>query len=301
MADADLIVGLEVTGPVVGRPGPGVKVASIGVDQYAKANFQNFEPYSAPDMTIVGDAQSSLPYLTEAVRKRIGSMRKSKLDERERFWRDKHFAAREAALEAAARGWNHSPLTTARLYMDTYNAIKHRDWSMVSLDRFQSSWGSRLWPINRYHQFHGSSGSAAIGYGAPASVGAALGHRDNGVLPVNFQRDGDLMFYPGALWTAAHHNVPLLCVMHNNRAYHAETMIVQRTAAERRRGLDGSARVGTVMDDPAIDFAGLARSLGVWSAGTIHDPGELAPALKRALQVVDAGEPALIDVYCPGR
>ena len=135
----------------------------------------------------------------------------------------------------------------------------------------------------------------------PASVGAALGHKEAGRLAVNFQRDGDLMFYPGALWTAAHHNIPLLSVMHNNRAYHAETMIVQRTAAERRRGLDGSSRIGTVMDDPAIDFSGLAKSLGVWSTDTITDPKDLAPALKKALEVIDAGEPALLDVFCPGR
>jgi thiamine pyrophosphate-dependent acetolactate synthase large subunit-like protein len=78
-------------------------------------------------------------------------------------------------------------------------------------------------------------------------------------------------------------------------------MIVQRVANQRRRGIDGSSRIGTVMDDPAIDFAGLAKSLGVWSTDTITDPKDLAPALKKALEVIDAGEPALLDVFCPGR
>jgi benzoylformate decarboxylase/acetolactate synthase-1/2/3 large subunit len=172
---------------------------------------------------------------------------------------------------------------------------------MVNADVFQSRWGNRLWPIERYYQHHGSSGSAGIGYGAPSAVGAALAHRDRGILPVNVQKDGDLMFYPGVLWTAAHHRIPMLNVMHNNRAYHAETMIMQGMANQRRRGEDGSARVATVLDDPPIDFSGMAKSLGVWSSELITSPADLRPALRRALEVVDAGEPALLDVHCSGR
>jgi len=34
---------------------------------------------------------------------------------------------------------------------------------------------------------------------------------------LTFQPDGDLMYAPGVLWTAAYHKIPLLFVMHNNR------------------------------------------------------------------------------------
>ncbi|XUW93872.1 thiamine pyrophosphate-dependent enzyme (plasmid) [Burkholderia sp. M6-3] len=63
-------------------------------------------------------------------------------------------------------------------------------------------------------------------------------------MPVNIQTDGDLLVLPGVLWTAAHHKLPLLTVMHNNRAYHQESMHVQRMA--NWRGLcqvDGEAAV----------------------------------------------------------
>jgi acetolactate synthase-1/2/3 large subunit len=302
LSSADVVVALEVNGPVASNIKAEAKVATIGMgDQNIKANFQNFGAYYAPDLAVVGDAQSSLPYLTEAVKLRLKSSKKSRLEARGKRWQETYMKARDASLSAATRGWDRSPITTARMYMETYEVIKDRDWSLVALDKFQSSWGKRIWPINQYHQYHGSSGSAGIGYGAPAAVGAALAHRDAGRTPVNFQKDGDLMFYPGALWTAAHHNIPLLSIMHNNRAYHAETMIVQRIANQRRRGVVGSSRIGTVMDDPPIDFGGLAKSLGVWSTKTITEPNDLAPALKKALEVVDAGEPALLDVYCPGR
>ena len=115
------------------------------------------------------------------------------------------------------------------------------------------------------------------------------------------EQDGDLMFGPGVLWTAAHHEIPLLNVMHNNRAYHAERMIVQRVANSRNRGVDSSSLIGNSIDNPAIDFAKLAEGLGLWSAGTITDPRDLHAALTRAVDVVENGEPCLVDVLCEGR
>ena len=109
------------------------------------------------------------------------------------------------------------------------------------------------------------------------------------------------MYVPGVLWTAAHHRIPLLSVMHNNRAYHMEVMHLQRMAARRQRGVDGSARVGNTLEDPFIDFATVAKGLGVWSAGPITDPEDLRPALLEALAVVERGEPALIDVVAQPR
>ena len=109
------------------------------------------------------------------------------------------------------------------------------------------------------------------------------------------------MYAPGVLWTAAHHEIPLLTVMHNNRGYHQEFMHLQRMSARRQRGVDGSFRIGNEIDNPAIDFSGVARGLGVWSEGPITDPGSLQAALKRAVDVVDQGEPALVDVVTQPR
>jgi thiamine pyrophosphate-dependent acetolactate synthase large subunit-like protein len=59
--------------------------------------------------------------------------------------------------------------------------------------------------------------------------------------------------------------------------------------------------IGTRLENPAIDYAKLASSMGMWSAGPITDPNELAPALKKAVQVVKAGEPAMVDVVTQPR
>jgi len=114
------------------------------------------------------------------------------------------------------------------------------------------------------------------------------------------QTDGDLMYAPGVLWTAAHHRIPLLSVMHNNRAYHQEVMHLQRMSTRRQRDVTTS-HIGNTLWDPFIDYAKLAQGLGVYSEGPITNPNELGPALKRAIAVVKKGEPALVDVVTQPR
>ena len=110
-----------------------------------------------------------------------------------------------------------------------------------------------------------------------------------------------MMYVPGTFWTAAHHGIPLLSVMHNNRGYHQEFMHLQRMAARRQRGVDGSSHVGNELNNPPIDFAKMTESMGVWSEGPITNPKDIRPALTRALDVIDSGEPALVDIVCQPR
>jgi len=281
---------------------PDARVVSIGVnDLYLKSNYQNFQRYYAADLSIAGDAQATLPSLIEAVQREMSRARRRANTEREEHFRAAHAKRHAQSLDAARYAWNASPVSTARLYMELYQLVKDRDWAMVSEDRQQSSWGRRLWPLEKTYQYIGGSGGAGIGYGAPAAVGAALAHRAEGRLAVNIQRDGDMMFVPGAFWTAAHHRIPLLTVTHNNRGYHQEFMHLQRMASRRQRGVDGSSRIGNALRDPEPNLAKIAAGMGCWSEGPITDPNELAPALKRALDVVENGEPALVDVVCQPR
>jgi thiamine pyrophosphate-dependent acetolactate synthase large subunit-like protein len=117
---------------------------------------------------------------------------------------------------------------------------------------------------------------------------------------VTFNGDGDLLYVPSTLWTAAHHRIPLLYIVQNNRAYHQEYMYLQAMANRHGRGI-GNAHIGTTITDPNVDFATVARGFGVHGEGPISDPKDLAPALKRALAVVKQGEPALIDVVTDPR
>ena len=281
---------------------PDARVIDIGVkDLFTKSNYQSFQRYHASDLSIAGDAQATLPSLTEEVLSQMSRARRASNSEREARWRTAHAEARARDLDAARYGWNASPISTARLYMELWQLVKDRDWALVSDDGQQSRWARRLWMIDRHYQHIGRSGGAGLGYGAPSAVGAALAHRAEGRLAINVQRDGDLMYVPGVLWTAAHHEIPLLNVTHNNRGYHQEFMHLQRMAARRQRGIDGSSHVGNELNNPAIDFAQISSGMGVWSEGPITDPKDLRAALVRALDVVERGEPALVDCVCQPR
>lgn len=277
-----------------------VRLVTIGTGElFLKSNYQNFQRYQGADLSIAGDAQATLPSLIEAVNRAMTRARRSSLAERESRWRAEHAQRRERALDAARYGWDASPVSTARIAMEVWNAVRERDWALVSDNFF--TWPQDLWTIDRHYQHIGSSGGAGVGYGAPAAVGAALAHRDAGRVAVNFQADGDMMYVPGVFWTAAHHRIPLLSVMHNNRAYHQELMHLQRMSSRRRRGVDGGAKVGNVLEDPHIDFAAMARSMGVWAEGPVEDPRRLGPLLAEALDVIERGEPAFIDVVAQPR
>jgi thiamine pyrophosphate-dependent acetolactate synthase large subunit-like protein len=314
LANADVVLGLELSDTFglvstvrdrVHREAertarPDVTVITLGTGElFWRSNYQSFQRYYEADLSIAGDAQATLPALIEAVKKALPRNAGPRLEQRAASARAAHAARRERALEAARYGWDASPVSTARLSMEVWAAVRERDWALVSEGFF--TWPQDLWTIDRYYQQIGGSGGAGVGYGAPAAVGAALAHREPGRLAINFQQDGDLMYVPGVLWTAAHHRIPLLSVMHNNRAYHQEVMHLQRMAARRRRGVDGSARIGCTLEDPFIDFATMVKGMGVWSAGPITDPKALGGALREALAVVDAGEPALIDVVSQPR
>jgi thiamine pyrophosphate-dependent acetolactate synthase large subunit-like protein len=317
VSGADVILGLEVTdfwGQVnqVNRNDkssrlrikPDARTITIDVnDLYMKSNYQDFQRYAPVDLSISGDGEASLPALIEAVREAMSSERRAALAPRLERFRVLHAQAWEASRQAAAFGWDASPVSTARLCMELWQAIRNEDWALVSVgasEGFVSNWPHRLWNFDRHYQYLGVGAGGGVGYGLPAAVGAALANKALGRFSVNIQCDGDFMYANGALWTAAHHRVPLLTVMHNNRGYGQETMLLQGLANRRNRGID-TALVGTEINDPPINYAKLAEGMGVWSAGPITDPSQLASALKRAVEVVKKGQPALVDVVTQTR
>jgi thiamine pyrophosphate-dependent acetolactate synthase large subunit-like protein len=88
--------------------------------------------------------------------------------------------------------------------------------------------------------------------------------------------------------------------MHNNRAYHQERMYITDMAARANRDVSRS-NIGNELADPFIDYASLAKAYGVHGIGPIEKPADLAPAIKRAIEIVKRGEPVLIDTVTQPR
>ena len=315
VSNADVILGLELTdfwgNTNASRDGlyrssrsllkPGTKLISItATDLFTKGNYQDFQRYPEVDVAMAADAQATLPALTEACKRLITADRTRLFKERGTRFADANAKALQTAREEAAYAWDASPISTARLLAEVWAQIKDSDWSLVSESGNSSGWAFRLWNFEKHYQHLGDSGGAGVGYGAPASVGGALANRKHGRLSVSIQGDGDFMYAPGVMWTAAHHKIPLLSVMHNNRSYHQEVMHLQRMAGRHNRGIT-NAHIGTTLNNPDIDYAKIAQGMGVHAQGPITNPNDLGPALKRAIDVVRRGEPSLLDVVTQPR
>jgi len=132
------------------------------------------------------------------------------------------------------------------------------------------------------HCFYGLA-SGGLGFGMAGAVGVALALPGRPLAAVI--GDGSAMYGIQALWTAAHLRLPITYVIANNRSY--------RILKERLVSMRGSDRfVGMDMRDPAIDYTGLAQSMGV-PARRVTDPQDFAPALREAMS---SGAPRLIEV-----
>src|SRR6478752_2644600 len=322
VANADVIIGMELTdfwGVVNGyvdngehgighnrtKIKPDTKLISINsVELLTKSNYQDFQRFQSVDVSMPADAEATLPSLIEAVKAAIPNDRKAAIEKRGEAAKKAFAEARERTKQAAALAWDASPISTARLVMETFAQIKGLDWSLVASSGNVSNWPNRLWPMEKHYHWLGASGGYGVGYGAPASVGAALANRDLGRFSVSIQSDGDLMYAPGVLWTAAKHKIPLLAVMHNNRGYHQEVMHVQRLSNFRNRvaSLGGDmGPIGTSIENPDIEYHKLAESMGWWAKGPIKDPDKLGAAIKEAVAVVRSGQPALVNVWTQPR
>jgi acetolactate synthase-1/2/3 large subunit len=269
-----------------------VSTRELGIKSWA-AHYQALAPV---DLSIPAAAGPTVAALLAACQARpipsSAPARASRLaaasNNRRAEW--EHAAEASAAETPIALGW---------LFLRLREALGERRWSLVN-GPIESPWPRRLLGLDEPWQFLGGSGGAGIGYAAGASVGAALGLRDQGVLPVGVQGDGDLLYTPGAIWTAVHERIPILLVIANNRSYfnsenHATTMARQRSRPPDR------AAIGTRITDPDVDFAGLARSLGAVGYGPVDDPSTLGAALAAAVDDVAAGAVAVVDVICQPR
>ncbi|HMF00050.1 MAG TPA: thiamine pyrophosphate-binding protein [Terriglobia bacterium] len=275
---------------------PNTKIISIGTrDLYTKANYQDFQRYPEVDVSIAADVQATLPALIEACKRFITADRNRRFEERGKQLVENKARLIQRARTDATYGWDTTPITTARLQAEVWQVIKNKDWA--------SAGGTGpLWNIDKHYRTIEGAGGGGLGHGPPAAIGAALAHRKHGRFVVKFQNDGDMMYTPSALWTAAHHRIPVLFVMRNNRAYHQELMHLQRMANRYQRGATWDrTHIGVAIDDPNIDFAMMARSMGAYSEGPITDPKDLGGALRRAVERVEKGEVALVDVVTQPR
>ena len=309
----DYALGLEAPAATVALIGPTLStllnrdVTNIGFGGIAPGvggNRGSGRGTAPGGRTIDVDAEASLPAVIDEVRKQMSPDKQRVIQERSAKHAEANQRARVEALKRAFEqkraGWDATPIATARIYAELWPLIEHEDWVLSSPSNFSGAHNTQLWVHDKPYSYLGGQGAGGMGYGAPASVGAALAAKSRGQIVINIQTDGDLNYAPGVLWTAQHHRLPMLTVMHNNRAWHQELMFVEFMCGVRGRGGE-RGHIGTTLRDPYIDYRMMAATYGMAGEGPITDPLKLGPALKRGIASVKRGQPYMIDVITQPR
>jgi acetolactate synthase-1/2/3 large subunit len=301
---ADVTLGLELNdmsaAARAARTGGGKTISICSELLFQGRNIHDFGNYSEVDLAIAADGEATLPSLIEEIRRQITPDKRRAFDARGEQIAAAHRQQRIRDLENARFGWDVSPISIPRMVAELGAQIKNDDWSMGSGHQFTGDWQRVLLNFDKHHRYNGDCGGLGIGYDTQAAVGVALANKGTGRLTVAIVGDGDFNFGPGIIWTAAHHKIPLLFVVHNNRGYQAEVMIVQRMCSSRGRGTD-RAHIGNVISEPNVDYTKIAQGYGLHAEGPVTNPNDLAGAFQRALARVRAGEPALVDVVSQAR
>jgi acetolactate synthase I/II/III large subunit len=246
----------------------------------------------------LGDTILGVPELTRICQERIAkdSALQKRISERKVAIGKRHDEVWAKWQDDARKNWDASPITFGRLALEVWDLIKNEDWVLTANDLKRTV--PKLWDFDKPYRYPGVELGTSTQIGI--SIGVALAHKNKGRLVVDIQPDGDLMFDAGALWVAAKYEIPMLIVMHNNRAYYNDWEHQIRMA--RLRGTDeAKAHIGMDLFGPEPDFGALARSMGCYGEGPIDNPKDVRPALERAIAEVKKGRVALVDTVTQHR
>ena len=285
--DCFLVLDMLVPWPLhLYRPGPNVKVITLAIDP-----IHRMTPiYEFPaDLAIAGDAGASIPLLLEELRSAMTSAQRARCDERFRRLSDQG-RQRQAEAIAAARSDRDKGHVTANWL--SYQVGQTLDPETIIVNELvNTSLFNRTRPGTQFN-----AGGSSLGWAGPAAIGAKVAAPDRQI--VCCTGDGSWMFgNPQVVtWASAFHKAPVLFIISNNRGYSTGTTQVLRTYPEGYAAKTQDVTGGWF--DPCPNYSGEAAASGAYGE-KVTDPDEVAPAIKRGLEAVRGGAPAVLDMWLP--
>jgi len=292
--DADVVLIMEDIVPYMpdAAPGPDAKIAWVSNDPVF-SRLKTFEQRAS--LWLACSPSGAARAIYDAATAQLTTSDTSRIEaRRERLvQRKQEMMARDEdlALEAASRSTPNGLLVSYEL-----GKLLEPDTIVIndglSNGGFVQTYAHRD-RVNTYFR----SGSSSGGWGAGAAFGIKLSTPERDVVLAS----GDGYFSFGtpmaALWAAKHHNAPFLSVVFVNRSYSTGTTGLRRAYPEGVAVQAGNYDGGTF--DPPPDFAKLAEAAGGYGE-TVTATVDLAPALRRGLDLTRQGVPAVIAVEVPG-
>lgn len=277
---------------------PKCQIIDIGLrDLATRGLVQNYQRLQTARIPITADTAAAIPQLVVQCQQLLEGRSRTVLDERSQWIQKKHLDSRKQWQQEAETQCNERPIAVPWLLHQTWPAIRNKDWVLCSGHTLLAQWARRLWELDKPYQFmHG--GGIGLGKDMGVAIGVALANRGQGRIVINLQADGDLLYTPQSIWTAAHYRIPLVTIIYNNRCY-GNTEGQFRVVSLSRGRSDENIGEGIYIDGPPVDFATMARSFGAYAEGPIVAPEEVAPAIKRAVDEAEKNNiPAIVDVVC---
>lgn len=238
-----------------------------------------------PDLSFLADPKAALAELCEQVRRvrtsdqaRVAADRAQKIGEGTK-------AARARYWEQAKASWDATPISAPRLMHEIRHALPDNYLIFSEAITNSAHLNAAIMPDEPGRMVRVRGGG--IGPGLPGTLGAQVARPDRKVVGVC--SDGAAMYSISALWTAAHHKLPVTYVMLNNAAYRILKLNMVEYLG---KGARGRKFVAMDLTDPALRFDRMAESMGVLGL-RVDKPADLAPTLRKA---IEHDGPSLVDV-----
>jgi thiamine pyrophosphate-dependent acetolactate synthase large subunit-like protein len=275
------------------------KVISISLEELMTRSLtSDYQALPSVDLPLLADSKLAIPYLLEECQSLLDSNARTRIDARRQALAGRQEDLKRKQREYVESQWDHPEITETRLVAEIWEAIKNEDFVFTHGGFVRIAPG--VCSVNGPAQHLGGLGAGAVGARPGVALGSALALKRSGKLPVAMMGDGEFFGSIQTLWTAAHYQIPALWVVNNNRLYYNDVGHQDRIAKFRDRPPENKW-IGLAIDEPAPDYAGIAKTFGLHGEGPVKSASELGGALKRAVAAVNEGRMAVVDVWTEGR
>ncbi|MBI4463350.1 MAG: thiamine pyrophosphate-binding protein [Acidobacteria bacterium] len=246
-----------------------------------------------PDLAIASEVRTAIRDLSDALdgiltKDRLNRIRSKRLAEVAAFT-GKLKQSRELALRGR---FDQTPLSWERVGYELEQALDKDAVIVPEVGTQHKKLMGQLTFGKGNKQRIGRTTGSALGWGIGAAFGVNLALPDRQVVSV--QGDGGFLFGQSeTLWSIARYEAPMLIVIMNNHVYNDS--LVRNMRAGGLQFQEGKS-LTSYLGSPDVDFAKMAEAYSL-KGETVRTPGELAPALQRAIRSMRDGKAVLLDLH----
>ncbi len=291
IADADVLLVIDYDIPYVpaeGFPRKDAKIIHIDIDPMTQGRplWQR-----GADVFIEADSREAIPALYKIIRQRLTPDKSAVIRKRSMQLEAKHRKERGEWRTLGVNSENHKPISPDWLG-HCINDVVDEDTIIVNHVISHSASVTEQIERTKPGTLLGCAGGA-IQWALGAALGAKMAAPERTV--VSLMTDGGFVWgCPLAtLWSAGSYHAPFLSVIFNNQSYGVIRGLVQRFS-----GTELSDKMGFELGVdivPSPEYGLVAQACGGYGR-TVAEPADVLPALKKAMNHVRKGKPAVVDV-----